>query len=386
MIVNPPTPSLKACLHLLLAMTLLAGCSASISQGVESPHIFSALSSNGVNTCALDITGGVWCWGQNSGTPRPVSDLLPGNRLLSTGPSHSCIVSAAGGIKCWGQNQSGQLGDGSTTNSPIPRDASVFSGVARGISTGAAHTCAINAAGGVLCWGNNTQGQLGATGPDSSSTPLEVDGLSSGVSAISSGLNHTCALTLTGGVKCWGANQFGQLGNRSTTSSARPVDVEGLSLGVRAISAGPDHTCAITALGGVKCWGRNSSGQLGNSGNQDSSTPQDVTSLSAGVRAIAAGGDPADSGIAHTCAITAVGNVACWGSNAYGQLGDGSSSDNNAPVNVQNLGPGIRALSAGSRHTCALNTTGSALCWGDNSLGQLGDGSGQSSNAPITVK
>jgi alpha-tubulin suppressor-like RCC1 family protein len=288
---------------------------------------------------------------------------------ISLGEYHNCALTETGGVKCWGYNLDGELGDGTKTNRQAPVDVvGLGSGVA-GISAGYRHTCALTSLGGVKCWGYNLEGRLGNGTTTSSSKPVKVSGLSSGVSAVSAGGFHTCALMQNGAVKCWGDNSFGQLGVGDATivSSSTPMDVSGLSSGVSAIRAGANHTCALMSGGGVKCWGDNSSGQLGEGTNINKFAPVDVDGLSSGVSAITAGGS-------HTCALKKSGGLVCWGRNDYGQLGIGSTTSKEEPVLVIGLAGGVSAVSAGSRHTCVLMQAGGARCWGYNYYGQLGNG------------
>lgn len=163
---------------------------------------------------------------------------------------------------------------------------------------------------------------------------------------------HTCALTASGAVKCWGHGGYGQLGNGSYTHANVPVDVTGLASGVIAITASHGNSCALTTGGGVKCWGYNITGQLGlGSSGGSAAVPVDVMGLANGVIAISADGF-------HSCALTTLGGVKCWGYNAYGQLGSGSNTDAYVPVEVTGLASGVIAISADRFHSCALTTGG----------------------------
>ena len=245
------------------------------------------------------------------------------------------------------------------------------------VSAGANHTCALTTAGGVKCWGDNAYGQLGDGSTTQRVTPVDVSGLASGVTAITAGYFHTCALTTAGGVKCWGFNGYGQLGDSFNTTRLTPVDVSGLASGVTAITVGNFHTCALTTAGGVKCWGDNGYGQLGDGSNNNRYAPVNVSGLGSGVSAIATGGK-------HTCALTTAGGGKCWGYNAQGQFGDGSTSSQLTSVDVSGLTSGL-AIKAGEYHTCALTTAGGVKCWGYNSVGQLGDGSTSNRLTPVNV-
>ncbi len=235
------------------------------------------------------------------------------------------------------------------------------------IAAGGYHTCALTGGGAVKCWGYNSAGQLGDGTRTDRTTPVDVLGLASGVTAISAGYYHTCALMRLGGVKCWGANDFGQLGDGTHTSSATPVDAVGLATSVTAISAGGVSTCALTNADAVWCWGNNSAGQLGDGTRTPSSVPVAVSGLASGVETIAAGPD-------HACAVVGGGGVKCWGNNGGGQLGDGTHTTSATPVDVLGLASGVEAIAMGYGHTCALTAAGGVRCWGGNYSGQLGDG------------
>ncbi len=338
-----------------------------------------AIVAGGAHACALMSSGSVKCWGENefgqlgnggttdASTPQEVTGLSSGATAMAAGGAHVCALMSRGAVKCWGENESGQLGNGGMTDASTPQDVTGLSSSAMAIAAGDRYTCAVTSEGGVKCWGRNGVGQLGNGGTTDASTPQDVAGLSSGAMAIAAGGAHMCALLSGGGVKCWGYNVNGQLGNGGTTNANTPQDVIGLSSGVTAIVAGGQHTCALLSGGGVKCWGYNVNGQLGNGGTMDASTPQDVVGLSGGATAIAAGGE-------HTCAVTNAGEVKCWGYNLDGELGNGGTMNASTPQDVVGLSGGVTAIAAGGQHTCALLSSDGAKCWGLNEFGQLGDG------------
>jgi alpha-tubulin suppressor-like RCC1 family protein len=340
----------------------------------------------GFHTCAQLVTGGMKCWGFNSygqlgdvgesydsqSTPVDVSGLSFGVTAITAGMHHTCAVLGTGLIKCWGSDEDGQLGDGAINNNQATAvDVSGLSSGVAAMAAGSSHSCALLDSGAVKCWGRDSYGQLGDGGTNTDqSTSVDVSGFSTGVTDISAGSDHTCAVFDTGAVKCWGRDSYGQLGDGGTnTSKSTPVDVSGLSSGVVAISAGNYHTCALLNTGAVKCWGRDSYGQLGDGGtNTNQSTPVEVSGLSLGVAAISAGGS-------HTCALLDTGAVKCWGTDSYGQLGDGVDLvEQSTPVDVSGLSSGVAAIAAGNNHTCAILDSGAAKCWGYGARGQRGDG------------
>lgn len=339
----------------------------------------SVMAAGGGHTCALTSAGGIKCWGQNGNgklgdgtttdrfTPVSVSGLTSGAVAIAASGEHTCAVTGAGGVKCWGWNFFGQLGDGTKTIRLTPVNVNGLHSGVTAVVAGGFHTCALTNASGVKCWGSNYLGQLGDGTTTSRLTPVNVSGLTSGVTAITAGEDHTCALTGTGGIKCWGWNFFGQLGDGTTTDRLTPVDVNGLTSGVIAIAAGGRHTCALTSAGGVKCWGSNLYGQLGDDTGATRLLPVDVNGLTSGVIKITASQG-------HTCAMTSTGGLRCWGYNGAGQLGDGTTIDRPTPVEVSGFSSGATSIAAGGRHSCALTSVGGVKCWGDNYSGQLGDG------------
>ncbi len=308
---------------------------------------------------------------------------LPNVIAAAAGESHSCAVSS-GAAWCWGMNGAeGRLGNGSTVDSPSPVAVSGLTAGVTAISAGVAHTCAV-VSGAAKCWGDNTSGQLGNLSTTSSTTPVQVNGLASGVTAIAAGGFHTCAV-VSGSVRCWGQGSAGQLGHGSSPVSpvTSPVSTS-IASGATAVAAGRFHSCAIVS-GAAQCWGSNDRGQVGNSTTTPSfNMPQSIASLPSGVSAIAAGPR-------HTCVVRSSA-LRCWGYNASGQLGDLSTIDRTSPVAVSPALSGVTAVAAGGMevgagggHSCAVVAGGAMRCWGDNAYRQLGAASPSSSTSPLLL-
>ena len=347
-----------------------------------------ALSAGWFHTCAVRADATTSCWGDNSsgqigdGTftnrdrPTSVQNLLVDVVTIAAGNTHTCALRVNGSMSCWGFNDSGQLGGAPLGQVSVASDVQVVTGRSPAISIdgsgsgfgAAGHTCALRASGGVACWGINFNGEITGTDDANVFTVTEATGppaVAAGITAVEGGFGHTCALTVTGTVVCWGGNRSGQIGNGEESGDpVPPTTVPGLDQ-VVALAAGFESTCALRADGTVQCWGRGSLGQLGN-GTEDRATPAEVVGLT-NVKAIT-------GGATHYCAIRGNGRVRCWGSNASGQLGNGATASSVADhVGVNNLSD-ARTIGAGFSHTCAIRATGNVVCWGSNAAGQLGTG------------
>jgi alpha-tubulin suppressor-like RCC1 family protein len=360
---------------------------------------WTSISAGSLRTCGIRPNGKLYCWGQNDvgqlgdgttrGRPSPafIADSL-GFTSIATGVlgSHTCGV-AGKQVYCWGSNARGQLGDGSTSNSPVP---ALVAGGNRyvGVAVGENHTCAWTSANRGHCWGGNDVGQLGvgSTNDTVHSTPVSGN---LGLRSISAGATHTCADSIIGTIHCWGVNSDGQLGHGSNDTLLTPGRVVGLVIAkTLSLSAGAYHTCVLNqrritlvtlALveGTAYCAGSNSDGQLGDgtttSRNELTSVAGDNVFLSI------------SSGERHTCGITRLNRtLLCWGDNEFGQLGNGTEIDAASPVVVVG-GMRFSSVTAGSGHTCGITTAGAALCWGRNNSGQLGDGTTENRFTPTPV-
>jgi alpha-tubulin suppressor-like RCC1 family protein len=336
------------------------------------------------------------CWGSNAsgqlGNGTATDSLTPvtvtGIRtavVLGAGHDHSCSLQVDGTVQCWGWNTYGQLGNNSTTDSFTPvtvlktvnSAVSVLTDVAS-LTVGREHSCARLTDGSVWCWGLNSDGQLGTGDTVDTKTAVQIAGITTAV-AVAAGDSHSCAVLVDGSAWCWGRNDNGQLGNNSIIAAWAPAQVVGISTAT-AIAAGGSHSCARLNDGRVVCWGLNSSGQLGDGTKNESHTPVVVNGL-ATATAIAVGN-------AHSCSRLSDNTVWCWGQNNSGQLGNGLTTNVASPVKVSGITDAVD-IAAGSDHSCALlsvlNSDGKIECWGLNADGQLGNGRTDNSSIPVFV-
>ncbi len=296
----------------------------------------------------------------------------------------SVIAIAFAASACSSPSTSGSSADDPST--PDPADAAVAalpSAKATSLSVGAAHACALTTEGAVRCWGYSDKGEIGNGAPYDTTrhaVPVQVTGLTAGVKVLSAGDDFSCVVTSAGGVKCWGNNDGGQLGtgivytDSSMQASNVPVDVKGITSGATAVSAGGDHACAIVGSGSVKCWGHDEYGKLGNNSTHSPGDdqpsflpPVDVIGITNAVQISVGGG--------QSCAVLATGALKCWGSNTWGELGIGTEDPSKrVPVDVSALGTDVAYVAAGPRQTCVIMKTGALKCWGEGDSGDLGDG------------
>ena len=302
-------------------------------------------------------------------------------------PGHTLALDSTGAVHAWGYNTNGQIGSGDVTYCTVPTliaGASLSGRTVVTVAAGFNHTLAIDSTGALHAWGKNGDGQLGVGATDDKTVPtlVQVAGTSlSGrtVVAVAAGETHTLAIDSTGALHAWGANSSGQLGTGDKTGRTVPtlVQVAGTSLSGRtivAVAAGEIHTFALDSTGAVHAWGNNGSGQLGTGDVTSRTVPTLLADTSLFGRTVVA----VATGCLHTLALDSTGAVHAWGGNSYGQLGT-ATGNTTAPVLVAVAGTSlfgrtVVAVAAGFNHTLAIDSTGAVHTWGNNSNGQLLDG------------
>ena len=312
---------------------------------------------------------------------------------LDAGGSHTCAISDSGKVRCWGNGGTGRLGYANTNNvgddeSPLVAGDVDVGGAVKEIVTGSSHTCALLHDGSVTCWGNGDWGRLGyanteAIGDDESPASAGSVPLGGPARRIAVGYNHTCAIMATGGLRCWGHGGNGQLGYASVDAvgdDETPASMGDVQLGakVRQVALGQAHSCALLEDGTAKCWGEFEHGKLGFVNQQD--VGDDEHPSAGGPINLGAQLLEVSAGAAHNCALLGTGGISCWGSAFYSalgyeneeHLGDDEPEATGGPLD---LGVGlVVGLSTTTTHNCALFDDQSLHCWGNNADGKLGYG------------
>ena len=379
---------------------------------------FKAVSSGQYHTCALMADQSVACWGNNhraqlGADPNPLTSTLEDAAYavpvvglagpasaVGGGGFHSCALLSDGTLQCWGYDFYGQLGS-FASQSPVPVTVTALSGVTT-LAAGTGFACALVSGahpGQPECWGDNSNGRLGAGLAVANSTiPVQVTGIPS-AAGIDAGNGQACVLPSGSQTpSCWGLNNNGQVGDGTTTDRPSPVSVSGLTTAT-AISAGGAfsvatateraQSCARAADGTARCWGRNGNGQLGDGTTTDRPAPVTVQYNTTGdpahvVLAALTNVVTVTTGGFHSCATTTDGRIWCWGLNNAGQLGDNTTTERHYAAPVQGITTAV-SIAAGAAHTCAILGDGSVNCWGDNTHGQVGDGSTTARHVPVVV-
>lgn len=341
-----------------------------------------AVWTGGWHTC-VPQPDGLYCWGKNnegqlgSGwtldqqRASRVNPVIPDPVDADGGAYHTCVATAKKNVLCFGRNSEGQLGTGNRRDSLVP--VAVASDARfTDLDAGEQHTCAVTDGGQVLCWGDNRAGQLGDGTTTARFVPTPVAGVR-GAEEVKAGGNTTCA-RVRGKILCWGDLSLELPGGPAVQPTAREVSGvdDAAELGV-----GGALICARRRTGRVACWGKNDRGQLGDGTTESRAQPRDIEELEA-VSAISVGQF-------HGCAIRGAGQLLCWGRNQWGNVGNGSNDDVRRPAPVPGLNDAL-SVSAGRVHTCARSKWLGLMCWGHNETGQLGDGTkGKNRPRPVTV-
>ena len=409
-------------------------------RAVAGARTYTSISVGIQHACAIETgTSALWCWGYNA--HGQIGDATAANRTtpveieagtqwlaVDAGDYNTCALRSDGRLRCWGQADSGQIGDGTTSFARyLPQPVGLDDDGWTSIEVGASRACASRTDGTLLCWGRNDQGQLTATRALAiQSAPIEVLPKRDGWKSISLGETHACLIDNYDNAWCGGNASRGQLGNGMPGSRTTPKRVDGEWL---AVDTGDDFTCGLTTANQLRCWGANNMGQIGDGTRLPrqapvrAAVPSPISTFDVGQRhtlarraneiwgfgyngfgqlgnvsvvdqnpiMIGTAADappPVDGLIAsgdHACVIESAGGLVCWGRNDWSQLGRGAPSYTAEPMPLT-VAPGttFRAVASSIFHTCAI-ATNALFCWGANTSGQLGDGTGTQRNSPALV-
>ena len=371
------------------------------------PKIFLGIGTGREYTCAIKISntsqtsGPVKCWGreealrlgnkrfrQDHPTPFTVSGIGGNAKSIRLGYAHVCIRLDNDTLECWGRSDNGQLGDGNTPNVKGTPTAVILGKSIQSFKTGGHHNCAILTDGTLWCWGANQEGQLGVSSTENCSdpsspgsiqgpcspTPQQVPLGGKKVKHVKFGLFHTCAILEDDTLRCWGKNDFGQVGVGGITDQGTPQSISFGGEKTKGMAIGRNYTCAVLANGSLRCWGDNEHGQLGIGGV----SPSTVT--------LAKKATSVQSGDGHSCTILEDKTLWCWGKNDFGQVGVGGSlTFYDLPQKVSRLGTKVTSVTVGQERTCAILDDDTLWCWGKNNEGQVGVGNTSNVTTPTQV-
>ena len=374
---------ITACMYLVVPSPVRVRANVSISAIDPTGRI----AAGDKHTCAIAVDNTIWCWGDNtysqlgsSSFPNELSlvpvqtTALPGTRIakrIVAGANHTCVLATDGTVWCWGYNGYGSIGvaDGNQSD-PVQV---TLGATATMIAAGGFTTCAVLSDNSVKCWGRNNKGQLGngTSGTAAVNTPVYASLVlaSFPVVHLEIGATHTCSVSGVGVAWCWGEFTNGRLGTTGLSNAVTPSATASLGSTASEVAAGGAHTCALLTTGSVTCFGNNNMGQLGQVLATASSSSPTLVVLASTATHVAAGGQ-------FTCALLSTATVHCFGDNASGQLGSGTSgSVRETAAVVTGLTGSVVDVTTGTSHACAVMSTGEVRCWGLNDFGQLGIGS-----------
>jgi alpha-tubulin suppressor-like RCC1 family protein len=333
--------------------------------------------------------GTLKCWGNNyygqlgdgSQTARLIPSAIDVGTVytqVSVGSDHTCAITWSNILKCWGRNNFGQLGVGTSVDSALP--VTVDAGTSYvAVSTGGNTSCAIASGGQLKCWGYNGYGSIGDNTTANRTIPIAVN-VGTLYKQVSTSGNTTCGITSADVLKCWGNNQYAQLGDGTTVQKMIPTVIDSGVLYKKIVSShiSSFYTCGLTTANKIKCWGDNQFGQLGDGTTTTRSLPVAINASKNYV--------DLSVGYVHSCAIEELtGQLYCWGKNEFGQLGDYTTTMHTSEV-IGDMSKSYSSISLGYNYTCGRTNKNLLRCWGRNDFGQIGDNSTIDVYSPKSIK